>query len=335
MNSILKSKKFKDKTIIVTGGTGYFGRHLVDHIINTYNFKKLVIYSRDEQKHHQLGEKYKNSKVFSKLRFFMGDVRDRDRLNFAFQDSDIVIHAAAIKHVPFAEENPMECIKTNIMGAENVVHCALNNNIEKVLALSTDKASNPINLYGATKLCSDKIFTSAEQIKGSRKIKFAVVRYGNVSGSSGSILETLKNYKKKNKKEFNLTDKNMTRFWISVDDALKFVLNCLDEMKGGEIFIPKLQSIKILELVKLFKNIKKINVVGIRAGEKLHESMFTKDECHLILKSKNNFIISPNSNFLKRYKSKKYKFLKESYDYKSNLEDNFMNLKKMRNLINE
>ena len=262
----------------------------------------------------------------------MGDVRDRDRLDFAFKDCDVVIHAAAIKHVPFAEENPRECIKTKIMGAENVVHCALKNKVEKVLALSTDKASNPINLYGATKLCSDKIFTSAEQIKGSRKIRFSVVRYGNVSGSSGSILETLKDYSK-NKKIFNLTDKNMTRFWITVEDALKFVLNCLDEMKGGEIFVPKLPSIKIIELIKLFKNIKKINVVGIRAGEKLHESMFTKDECHLILKSKNSFIISPSSRYLKRYKSKKYQLMNEYYDYKSNLKNNFMNSKQMKKLI--
>ncbi len=325
--------KFINKTILITGGTGFFGKHLIDHIIKNYDFKKLVIYSRDEQKHHKLREKYKNHKKFSKLRFFIGDIRDRDRLNFAFRDCNIVIHAAAIKHVPFAEENPMECIKTNIIGAENVVNCALQNKVEKVLALSTDKASNPINLYGATKLCSDKIFTSAEQIKGSKKIKFSVVRYGNVSGSSGSILETLKDYRKENQKTFNLTDKNMTRFWISVDDALKFVLNCLNEMKGGEIFVPMLPSIKIIELVKLFKNIKKIRVVGIRAGEKLHESMFTKDECHLILKSKSNFIISPNAKSLKKYKSKKYKLLNEYYDYKSNLKNNFMNLKKMKSLI--
>ena len=335
MNSTPKSKKFKNKTILITGGTGFFGKHLISHLINNYIFKKLVIFSRDEQKHHKLVGKYKNSIVYPKLRFFMGDVRDRDRLDFAFQDCDIVIHAAAIKHVPFAEENPMECIKTNIMGAENIVHCALKNKVEKVLALSTDKASNPINLYGATKLCSDKIFTSAEQIKGSRKIRFSVVRYGNVSGSSGSILETLKEYNKEKKKIFNLTDKNMTRFWITVEDALKFVLNCLDEMKGGEIFIPKLPSIKIIDLIKLFKNIEKINVVGIRAGEKLHESMFTKDECHLILKSKNSFIISPSSRYLKRYKSNKYQLMNEYYDYKSNLKNNFMSLKKMKNLLSD
>ena len=159
------------------------------------------------------------------------------------------------------------------------------------------------------------------------------MRYGNVSGSSGSILETLKDYKKQNKKIFNLTDENMTRFWITVDNALKFVLDCLDEMKGGEIFVPKLPSIKIIELIKLFQNIKKINVVGIRAGEKLHESMFTKDECHLILRSKNSFIISPNAKYLKKYQSKKYKIMNEYYDYKSNLKNNFMNFKQMKNLL--
>jgi UDP-N-acetylglucosamine 4,6-dehydratase/5-epimerase len=328
-----KSNKFKNKTIIITGATGYFGKHLIAFLIKNFIFKKLIIFSRDEQKHHKLRELYKNSKIFSKLRFFIGDVRDRDRLNFAFQDCDIVIHAAAIKHVSFAEENPMECIKTNIIGAENIVHSSLQNNVEKVLALSTDKASNPINLYGATKLCSDKIFTSAEQIKGNKKIKFSVVRYGNVSGSTGSILETLKKNHQENKDTFNLTDKNMTRFWITANQALEFVLYCLDEMKGGEIFIPKIPSIKIYDLVKSFRNIKKINIIGIKPGEKIHESMFTKDECHLILKAKKSYIISPNDNMIDRYKSKNYHLLNKYYDYRSDTNNEFLNMDQIKKLI--
>ena len=321
------------KSILITGGTGSLGKALTKRIFNENpDVSRVVIYSRDEQKQFLMAQDYPEEK-YPAIRFFIGDVRDSERLTRAMNGIDYVIHAAAMKHVHLAEYNPSECIKTNVNGAENIIHAALYHNVKSVVALSTDKACAPVNLYGATKLTSDKLFVAANNIRGKSPIKFSVVRYGNVSGSTGSILETLKKNHLENKDTFNLTDKNMTRFWITANQALEFVLYCLDEMKGGEIFIPKIPSIKIYDLVKSFRNIKKINIIGIKPGEKIHESMFTKDECHLILEAKKSYIISPNVNLIDRYKSKNYHLLNKYYDYKSDTNNDFLSMDQIKKLI--
>ena len=227
---------FKNKNILITGGTGSFGRRFIETCLKKYNPKKIVVYSRDELKQSEMASEYKSEK----LRFFIGDVRDSKRLEFAMEGIDYVIHAAALKQVDAAEYNPMECIKTNIFGAENVVSASINKGINKVIALSTDKASDPINLYGATKLTSDKIFTSSNNIVGNKSIKFSVVRYGNVIGSRGSVIPIFKNLIKKKNNFLPITHEKMTRFWISLDDAVEFVISCFKIMQGGEIFVPKI-----------------------------------------------------------------------------------------------
>ena len=265
-------KFLKNKTIMITGGTGSFGQECTKFLLQ-YNVKKVIIYSRDELKQFEMSNKFNSSKI----RFFLGDVRDLDRLKLATKKVDILIHAAALKQVPAAEYNPMECIKTNIYGAENVIGACIENNVKKIVALSTDKAANPANLYGATKLCSDKLFISANSLSGSANTKFTVVRYGNVIGSRGSVLPYFKSLIQKNVKSLPITDERMTRFWLTLDYGVKFVLNSMDMMKGGELFVPKTPSIKIIDLVKaLDKNIK-YHTIGIRPGEKLHEVLCPED----------------------------------------------------------
>ena len=269
-------KKFLDnKNILITGGTGSFGKEFIETVLKKFKPKKLVIYSRDEQKQFQLQLKWKESDV-SPIRYFIGDVRDLDRLKFAMQEVDIVIHAAALKHVPMAEYNPFEAVKTNILGAQNVIDATLANDVKKVIALSTDKASSPINLYGATKLTSDKLFVAANNYKGSKKIKFSVVRYGNVMGSRGSVLPLFLKMKKNN--IFPITDKKMTRFNITLEESVNFVLFCLNKMWGGEIFVPKIPSYKIIDFAKAISTKAKLKFVGIRAGEKLHEEMISQHD---------------------------------------------------------
>ena len=326
-------KLLNNKSVLITGGTGSLGNELVKIFLKECSLKRLVIFSRDELKQSVMAKKYNKIDKKIILRFFLGDVRDSDRIKFSMKNIDYVIHAAALKHVDLAEYNPLEHVNTNIIGAKNVIEASFAADVSKVIALSTDKAANPVNLYGATKLVSDKLFVSANNISGDQKTRFSVVRYGNVSGSTGSILETLKKNHLENKDTFNLTDKNMTRFWITANQALEFVLYCLDEMKGGEIFIPKIPSIKIYDLVKSFRNIKKINIIGIKPGEKIHESMFTKDECHLILEAKKSYIISPNVNLIDRYKSKNYHLLNKYYDYKSDTNNDFLSMDQIKKLI--
>ena len=281
------------KNILITGGTGSFGKNFVNFILKKHNPKKVIIFSRDEQKHFKLQkvwEKHEN------LRFLIGDVRDLSRLSFAMTDVDIVIHAAAMKHVPQGEYNPLEVIKTNILGAQNVIEAALSNKVKKVIALSTDKASSPVNLYGATKLTSDKLFIAANNYKGKKDIKFSVVRYGNVLGSEGSILPFFLKCKKNNL--FPITDKRMTRFNITLEESVNFVIFCLNKMLGGELFVPKIPSFKIIDLAMAISKNPKFKIIGIRPGEKLHEEMISKSESLNTISFKNHFVVAPNSAYL-------------------------------------
>ena len=284
---------FNDKSILITGGTGSFGKQYVKTILERYKPKKLIVYSRDELKQFEMEQEFHENC----MRYFIGDVRDRDRLVQALNGVDYVIHAAALKQVPAAEYNPMECIKTNIHGAENVIHAALANNVEKVIALSTDKAANPINLYGATKLASDKLFVAANNIAGGHKSRFSVVRYGNVVGSRGSVVPFFKKLIADGCNHLPITDTRMTRFWITLQQGVEFVLKNFERMHGGEIFVPKIPSINIVELAKAMAPKLPHRVIGIRPGEKLHETMCPADDSHLTLEFADHYVIQPTIQF--------------------------------------
>jgi len=289
------------KSILITGGTGSFGHRYVSTLLEMYNLKRLVIYSRDELKQYDMEMKFKKNKNYSSkvLRFFIGDVRDRSRLKEAMRDIDIVIHAAALKQVPAAEYNPMECVKTNIHGAENVIQAALYNNVEKVIALSTDKAANPINLYGATKLASDKLFVAANNMSGGRT-KFSVVRYGNVVGSRGSVVPLFDKLIREGADSLPITHEEMTRFWISLQEGVDFVLKNMERMQGGEIFVPKIPSVHIVDLAKAMGPSLAVKIIGIRPGEKLHEIMCPADDSHLTVEFDDHFVITPSIVFFSR-----------------------------------
>jgi UDP-N-acetylglucosamine 4,6-dehydratase/5-epimerase len=263
------------KVVLVTGGTGSFGKKFTEIVLNRYKLKKLIIFSRDEMKQYEMQNIFGEAK-YSNIRYFIGDVRDANRLHRALNGVDIVIHAAALKIVPTAEYNPFEAVRTNIFGAENVINVAIDNNVKKVVALSTDKAANPINLYGATKLCAEKMFIAANNYSP-HGTKFSVVRYGNVFGSRGSVVPFFKECAVK-KGVIPITDERMTRFWITLKEGVEFVIRCLDEMEGGEVFIPKLPSIRIMELAKVIAPHCKLKKAGIRPGEKLHETLIPSDD---------------------------------------------------------
>ena len=327
---------FKNKSILITGGTGSFGSTFIKTFLKRYKPKRLIIFSRDEQKHFKMQDTFSDDPP-SPVRYFLGDVRDVDRLDFAMRDVDIVIHTAALKHVPLAEYNPFEVVKTNILGAQNIIQASIKNNVEKVIALSTDKASSPVNLYGATKLVSDKLFVAANNYKGKSKIKFSVVRYGNVMGSRGSFISYL--IKNKNKKFINVTNQDMTRFNITLNESVDFVFNCIDKMWGGEIFVPKIPSYKVTDLVKAISPKSKIKIVGIRPGEKKHEEMISIDESTNTIEFKNYFVIAPNSKFLnwnkKKYilKNKNCKPCKNNFSYNSKNNSKFLSPSELRKII--
>jgi len=309
----------KNQNILITGGTGTFGQEITSFLLKNNKVKKLIIFSRDENKQFEMSKKFGSNK---KIRFFIGDVRDESRLMTALRGVDYVIHAAAMKHVPASEYNPGECIKTNVDGTEALISASIERKVKKVIALSTDKACNPINLYGATKLCAEKLFINANQL--SNFTKFSVVRYGNVIGSRGSVIPYFKNLIDQ-KKFLPLTSKEMTRFFIPIQDALKFVLFSLDRSRGGEIFIPKMNSIKMVDLINLIEPKAKVKLIGIRPGEKLHESLFSFDEARSVYHDHNSFIIySENLNFPKKYGSK----LKKTNAYTSS-DKNFLSKNKI------
>ncbi len=284
---------FNDKNILITGGTGSFGKKFTEIILKQYKPNKIIIYSRDELKQYEMAQEFTNTC----MRYFIGDVRDSNRLKQAMNGVDFVIHAAALKHVPIAEYNPMECIKTNIYGAQNVIDAALENNVQKIIALSTDKAANPVNLYGATKLASDKLFVAANNLSGDKNISFSVVRYGNVLGSRGSVIPYFKKLLNDGATKLPITDIKMTRFFITLEDGVNFVLKNFQRMQGGEIFIPKIPSMKIVDLATTLAPNIPHDIIGIRPGEKLHEIMCPSDDSHLTLEFDDHFVITPTIQF--------------------------------------
>ena len=324
--------KLKNKTILVTGGTGSFGSSFIKHILNTkYKVKKIIIFSRDELKQFQLKSKLNDKKNI--LRFFLGDVRDKERLTFALKDVDIVVHAAALKQVPAAEYTPIEFVKTNVIGSQNVIEASIDAEVEKVIALSTDKAVSPINLYGATKLCSDKLFVAANNITGKQNTTFSIVRYGNVLGSRGSILdEFIKQNKLKQK--FKITDLKMTRFNILMKDAIELVIWSINNLSGGEIVIPKLKSFWVADLAKSINKNSKFNVIGIRPGEKLHEELMSKSDSYDVYELKDKLLLISNQLTGYKRKSKNLKKLKNFSSYNS-LENKFLKIPEIKKLINQ
>ena len=284
---------FNDKSILITGGTGSFGKQYVKTILKHYRPKKIIIYSRDELKQFETQQEFDQNC----MRYFIGDVRDRERLIQAMNGVNFVIHAAALKQVPAAEYNPMECIKTNIHGAENVIHAALANNVDRVIALSTDKAANPINLYGATKLVSDKLFVAANNFAGGYKTRFSAVRYGNVVGSRGSVVPFFKKLIADGSDSIPITDLRMTRFWITLQQGVDFVIKNFERMHGGEIFVPKIPSVNVVDLARAMAPDLPHKIIGIRPGEKLHEIMCPADDSHLTLEFSDHFVIKPAIQF--------------------------------------
>jgi UDP-N-acetylglucosamine 4,6-dehydratase len=285
-----KNVNWDNSTVLVTGGTGSFGKQFTEIILRDYRPKKLIVFSRDELKQHEMRQTFPDTDG-SPMRYFIGDVRDQDRLYRAFDGVDIVVHAAALKQVPACEYNPIEAIKTNILGAANIINAAVDRNVNRVIALSTDKAANPINLYGATKLCSDKLFTSANNYSGSHETRFSVVRYGNVIGSRGSVIPFFQ--KRRKSGVLPITDSRMTRFWITLEQGVQFVLKCLEHMQGGEIFVPKIPSMNIMDLAQAVAPECRLQVVGIRPGEKLHEIMVPEDDARHTLEYDDYFAILP------------------------------------------
>ena len=281
------------KSIFVSGATGSFGRRFVRTVLERYSPRRLIVFSRDELKQYDMQRTFSHDS----LRFFLGDVRDENRLMQAMRDVDYVIHAAALKQVPAAEYNPMECIKTNVLGAQHVITAALTNGIDKVIALSTDKAANPINLYGATKLASDKLFVAANNIAGTNRTRFAVVRYGNVVGSRGSVVPLFRQLVSDGARDLPITDRRMTRFWITLQQSVDFVLRCMQRMHGGEVFVPKIPSARMTDLAEAIGAGLSTREIGIRPGEKVHEVMVTADDARQTLDFPDHYVIQPSISF--------------------------------------
>jgi len=326
-------------SVLVTGGTGSFGQAFVREALEHAKPARLVVYSRDEQKQFEMAQRFRPD-MHRCLRYFLGDVRDYDRLKRALHGIDYVIHAAALKHVPIAEYNPIEAIKTNIVGAENVINAAIDCGVKKVIALSTDKAANPVNLYGATKLCSDKLFVAGNNLAGAQGTVFSVVRYGNVLGSRGSIVPFFRKLAADKAEFLPITDPRMTRFWITITQGVRFVLNCLVDMHGGEVFIPKIPSMKVVDMVATIAPNYPTKVVGIRPGEKLHEIMVTVDDAVNTLEFEHCYLIRPtgvhklqNTDFA--LNGQRGAPVAESFQYRSDLNDSWLTADQLRKLLEE
>ncbi|MEW9797586.1 UDP-N-acetylglucosamine 4,6-dehydratase (inverting) [Alteromonas sp. CYL-A6] len=326
---------FNNKSILITGGTGSFGQRFVDHLIKNGNPKKVIIYSRDELKQFEMQQRFNQPC----MRYFIGDVRDKERLITAMKQVDFVVHAAALKQVPAAEYNPNECIKTNINGAQNVIDAAIACNVTKVIALSTDKAANPVNLYGATKLASDKLFVAANNISGATGPRFSVVRYGNVVGSRGSVVPFYRRLLAEGCTRLPVTHPNMTRFWITLEEGVEFVVKNFSRMQGGEIFIPKIPSIRILDLVKAMSGSDEYENIGIRPGEKMHEVMVPEEMAHHSVEFDDHYVIAPaitffdkNINYAKNKCGETGKPVEENFEYHSGKNPHFLSVEELREL---
>ena len=326
-----------NKNILITGGTGSFGNKCVKTLLEAYKPNKIIIFSRDEQKQYEMSQIF-SEKEYPCLRYFIGDVRDKPRLERACAGVDIIIHAAAMKHVTASEYNPTECIATNVQGAQNIINAAIYNNVTKVIAISTDKAANPINLYGATKLCSDKLFVAANNLAGKHKTRFSVVRYGNVIGSRGSVIPHFKKLISDGVDKLPITDIEMTRFVIKLQEGVDFVLKCIPNMMGGEIFIPKLPSLRIVDLVTALVGSNNYNIIGIRPGEKLHEVMIPMEESLNCIDMRSFYIIQPmfywwNNEILKKVIGKTGISVSKSFEYSSNTNNNWHSVEDIKNLL--
>ncbi|MFB4167778.1 UDP-N-acetylglucosamine 4,6-dehydratase (inverting) [Virgibacillus sp. JSM 102003] len=317
-----------NKTILVTGGTGSFGKKFIKKILQT-NVDKVIVFSRDELKQYEMRQEFTDNR----MRFFIGDVRDKDRLYRAFDGVDYVVHAAALKHVGACEYNPFEAVKTNINGAQNIVEAAIDRGVTKVIALSTDKACSPINLYGATKLASDKLFVAANSYVGDKNTSFAVVRYGNVVGSRGSVVPFFE--KIKDTGTIPITDERMTRFWITLDQGVQFVIDNFDRMHGGEIFVPKIPSMKVTDLAKAIAPDCDIEFIGIRPGEKLHEAMITEDDAHRTLDMGSYYVIQPEFPWWKNEYAHGGKNIVDGFSYVSNFNEDWLSVEELRELVNK
>jgi len=324
-----------NQSILVTGGTGSFGKKFIRTILERYTPKRVIVFSRDELKQFEMQQEFNHPA----LRYFIGDVRDETRLVQAMRGIDYVVHAAALKQVPAAEYNPMECIKTNVNGAQNVINAAINNEVKKVIALSTDKAANPINLYGATKLVSDKLFVAANNIAGGHVTRFSVVRYGNVVGSRGSVVPFFKKLITQGNTELPVTDERMTRFWITLQNGVDFVLKNFQRMHGGEIFVPKIPSSTITDLVEAMAPRMPIKIIGIRPGEKLHEIMCPADDSHLTLEFDDHYVIQPTISFAAPIDyainklGERGKLVTNGFEYSSGTNPKFLTVNEIKELI--
>lgn len=315
---------FNDKTILITGGLGSFGEKFIEIILKEHNPKSVRVYDNRELAQVEMEKKFSDQR----LRFFIGDVRDINRLNRAMNGVDIIVHAAALKHVPICEYNPIEAIKTNIDGAINVIDAAINNNVEKVMVISTDKAVQPVNLYGATKMVAEKLFVQANSYSGGKKTIFSCCRYGNVIGSSGSIIPLFK--KQKEKGEITITDERMTRFWISLEDGVRFVIRCAGAMKGGEIFVPKIPSMKITDLADAVAPQVRKKIIGVRPGEKLHEVLLTAEESKHTKEFEDHFIIEPEFSFWSKENHKEGKLISNYFIYSSDKNTQWLDKEKFK-----
>ena len=324
---------FNGKTVLITGGTGSFGKKFIEILLKKYAPKKVIVYSRDELKQFEMQQKFNQPS----MRYFIGDVRDESRLLHAMEGVDYVVHAAALKQVPAAEYNPMECIKTNVGGAQNVINAALYAKVKKVIALSTDKAANPVNLYGATKLCSDKLFTAANNFVGAKETRFSVVRYGNVVGSRGSVVPFFRRLAAEGAKELPITDPRMTRFWLRLEDGVDFVIKSFARMQGGEIFIPKIPSMRITDLAEAIAPGMPTKVIGIRPGEKLHEVMCPSDLYYDTLEFDDHFVIMPSTqggavDYAKNAIGEIGRRVPDGFDYNSGNNPHFLTVDELREM---